>query len=474
MESAIDNPQAYSAEAAPAFAKPAAAGEGRSAAKAGSAIAGPQPNIAKPRPTERLISLDVFRGLTIAGMILVNNPGDWGHIYGPVGHAKWHGWTPTDLVFPFFLFIVGVAMTFSFDKRLAQGHSRLRLFEHVVRRTCILFFLGLIMFSFPDWRLIGPYALGIVGLGFLFVDEPPLSLGEDPAARTRKIIAGTLLLAAVAWFAVDFGYFQKTELRVPGVLQRIALCYLVTSVIMMFCGVWGRTICAIALIAGYWWIVRHVFPPADYVAGFADRPEGLLHDWLDIKLLGAHIYRERPDPEGLLSTMPAVATTLLGVLTGSWLHSAREAKDRLTGLFLAGNVLLVVGLFMAYWFPINKKIWTSSYVVFTAGLALHFLGMCFWLIDVKGYRRWAWPFLVFGSNAIVVYFCASVGARVLNLVKIHAADGSAVALKTWVYQHYFTSWAGPYNASLAFALAYVALWCVLMIPMYLMRIFVRV
>jgi predicted acyltransferase len=371
--------------------------------------------------SERLVSLDLFRGITIAGMILVNNPGSWGALYSPVKHADWNGLTPTDLVFPFFLFIVGVALPFSFDRRRAQGASRLRLFEHVVRRTLILFLLGLIMAGFPKWpqlatwpgwRLIAPYILAIAGLVLLFADGPALAWPDTAASRARKISAGLLLAGALAYFVVDFACFQERKLRVPGVLQRIAVCYFFAAMIVMFSGSRGRVLWVLALIAAYWGIVKCVPAPADYATPWMGaRPEGVLHDWLDVKLLGTHLYSERPDPEGLLSTIPAIATVLIGVLAGNWLRSAREKPDKAGWLFLAANVLLCFGLWANLGLAVNKKIWTSSYVLVTGGLALHFLAACFWLVDVKGYRRWARPFLVLGTNAIAVYFASSVGAR---------------------------------------------------------------
>jgi predicted acyltransferase len=423
--------------------------------------------------SERLVSLDVFRGITIAGMILVNNPGSWSHVYSPLEHATWHGCTPTDLVFPFFLFIVGVAMTFSFRRRLERGTSRALLLAQVIRRTIILFLLGLIMYGFPDFRLIGPYISVIVGLVLLYADEPVFGWGPTGPARARKIAAGVLLIGGVIYFAADFGHFQETSLRVPGVLQRIAVCYFLASIIMLTCGVWGRAAWALALIVGYWLIVKCVSPPADYVAHVTGS-EGLLHDWIDVKLLGRHLYHERPDPEGLLSTLPAIATTLLGVLTGHWLLSARDRRDKVVGLFVLANVALVAGLCMNYGFPLNKKIWSSSYVVFTAGLALHFLAMCYWLIDVRGYKLWAWPFVVFGTNAIVVYVASSLVAKVMYRCEVTAADGTVVSFKTWVYEHLFATWAAPTNASLLYAVTYIVIWCLLLVPLYRRRIFIRI
>ncbi len=422
---------------------------------------------------ERLVSLDVFRGITIAGMILVNHPGSWGQIYKPLGHAEWNGWTPTDLIFPFFLFIVGVAMTFSFDRRIAKGQSRMRLFEHVARRAIILVMLGLTMYGFPDIQLIGPFVLVIVGLWFLFAHEPPFGMGTTPRERNFKIIAWTLLIAALVYFIVDFRHFQETNLRVPGVLQRIGVAYFFASVVVLTCGLRGRIFWTAALILGYWAIIRLIPAPAG-VELPAERQAHLLNEWIDVKLLGGHIYRERPDPEGILSTLPAIATTLAGVLTGMWLHSNRSPVERLTGLFVAANAAMVVGLCMDPFFPINKKIWSSSYVVFTAGLGLHFLAMCYWLIDIKGWQKWSKPFVVFGTNAILVFFAAHLTSKMMGRLRWELADGTTTSLYSWIYRNLFASWAGPLNGSLAFAITYVLLWLVILIPLYRKRIFLKI
>lgn len=460
-------------------------------------VAAAPANAAEPallaRPAgNRLLSLDVFRGLTIAGMIMVNNPGSGKYKYAQLGHADWHGWTPTDLVFPSFLFIVGVAMTFSFDKRLSQAFSRLRLFEHVLRRTIILFCLGLVLSSFPEWRLMAPYLLTVAALGFLFWDEPPLAWPNGSSARVRKAVGYVLLAAAVAWLVFDFQYFQtahppvvKTPLRVPGVLQRIAICYLLASIAMFFLGVRGRAVLTVVILLGYWWILEHswnVAAPEGYPV--AARPEGILHAWIDAKLLGKHIYTELPEPEGILSTLGGMATCMLGVLTGSWLRSKRDASDKLIGLFFVANLLIVGGLWMDYSIPINKKIWTPSYVLLAGGIAMHVLSMCYWLIDVKGYKRWSFPFMVFGTNAILVYFLSGIVGRVLAFYKYTGEFPflqlmPSESMRSWIYAHVFEmnfpkTGYGPYNASLAFALAYVSFWLLMMIPFYYKRIFVKV
>lgn len=465
-----------------------------------------EPSAARP---ERLASLDVFRGIVMAGMILVNNPGSAAR-FSPLGHASWNGWTPTDLVFPSFLFIVGVAMTFSFDRRLAQGGGRLRLFEQVVRRTIILFLLGMVFgltpMGFPNWRLIGPYILMIAGIGLTFADEPLFGWPRAPLARIRKTLGWALCAGAILYFIIDFGCFQASRIRVPGVLQRIAICYFCASLILMYCGVRGRVLWTAALLLGYWAIIKHVHPPAGYAADVVG-PEGLLHNWIDERLLGAHVYaRERPDPEGLLSTVPAVATTLLGVLAGNWLHARRGKTDATAGLFFAANVAIVLGLWMSLSTPVNKKLWTSSYVLLAGGIATHGLAMCFWLVDVKGRRRWSAPFMVFGTNAIAVYVASGFVARLLDLWKLPSADGRTllsgvgllslikawshqtlhplvtpavlgakpIAVKAWLYQALFASWTGPRLSSLLYALAYVLLWLVLMTPLYRRRLYIKV
>ena len=450
--------------------------------------------------SNRLVSLDVFRGITMAGMVLVNHLGSYQIAYGPLLHAKWNGLTPTDLVFPAFLFIVGVAMTFSFDRRLAAGASRVNLMAHVCKRTIVLFLLGLALSGlFLDnhlqWRLVGPFVLMIAGLSFLFAEEKKGSgifcrNGPEGASHKRSLppfsprgslLLGTgLAVAAILWFVLDFDTVWHSTLRVPGVLQRIAVCYFIAALIVMFFGVRGRVMWTFVLLFGYWLIVRYVHPPADFKpVAMAERPDALLHDWIDVHLFGSHMYREQPgllgpDPEGVLSTMTSVATTLLGVLTGNWLHARRDEKEKAIGLFAAANMLLVAGLWMNCVFPINKKIWTSSYVLVTAGISLHVLAMCYWLVDVRKSRWWIGPFLVYGTNAILAYIVAGLIGRILTVWQVHLPDGKTTSLFGWLYPRLFTSWAEPRAACLLYALAYTLMCLALMTPLYCRRIFVKV
>jgi predicted acyltransferase len=433
-----------------------------------------------PQPASRLVSLDAFRGLTIAGMILVNTPGSWSHIYGPLRHADWHGLTPTDLVFPFFLFIVGVSITLAFQRRLEQGATRGVLLAQIVRRSALLVLLGWSMGGFPNWRLIGPFVLAIVGLGLWRPGERtdgdgPLALqhaaGRWPWRRLwRTPTAAALVLAAVAWFAADFAYYDASRLRAVGVLPRIGLCYLAAGLIVLSGGVGWRVGWTVVLLAGYAAILAWASPPVGYEAKVVG-PEGLLHNWIDEQFLGTHLYRERPDPEGLLSTLPAIATVLCGVLTGHWLRGRRDARDMLIGLFFAANVLLVLGLWWATAQPLNKKIWTSSYVLVTAGLAMHGVAMCYWLIDVKGVRRWATPMVMFGSNAITIFVASGLMAKMLGRWKV--GDGTMSA-SGWFYRHGLASWAGEKPGSLMYAVLFVLFWLIPAAIMYRRRWIVKV
>lgn len=376
---------------------------------------------AGPPRQGRLVSLDVFRGVTIAGMLLVNNPGTWSAIHPPLAHAAWHGWTPTDLIFPFFLFIVGVAMTFSFGKLRDAGLGRGTLVAKVARRAAILFALGLALHAFPN-------------------------------------------------------YLDLSALRIPGVLQRIAIAYLAGSVIVLFTGVRAQIATAAALLLGYW-ALETLVPVPGVGAGVLE-PGRDLGAWIDRLVFGQqHLWVNSTtwDPEGLLSTIPAVATVLAGVFAGDWLRSDRSPADRLVGLFLAGNAGLLLGIIWGAWFPINKNLWTSSYVLFTAGMACHFLAVCYWLVDVRGYRRWSKPFVIFGMNAIAAFFLSSLVARIITLIQVPAGGGETMPLKTFVFDRAFApNFAAPENASLAFAIGYVLLWLGLMSVLYWRRIFIKV
>jgi predicted acyltransferase len=365
--------------------------------------------------TGRMNSLDVFRGLTIAGMILVNNPGSWDYIYSPLEHAKWHGWTPTDLVFPFFLFIVGVSITLALSRRAETG-SRRDLYAKIVRRALIIFALGLLLSDFP--------------------------------------------------------YTNPATFRIPGVLQRIAVCYLLASVIFLNTKWRTQAALAAALLLAYWAALKLVAAPGFAAGDLSMR--GSIASYVDRTVFGKHTWKPLYDPEGILSTAGALVTTLAGVLTGHYLRARREPLEKVAAMFTVGAACVVVGWAWNYWLPVNKSLWTSSYVVFTTGLALQLLAACYWLVDIKGYRRWSVPFLVFGTNALAVYFLSGFFVLVASLVQFPRPRGESVDLLGLVYEKLFASWASPVNASLMFAVCTVLLWLGVMWLFYRKRIFIKV
>jgi predicted acyltransferase len=375
-----------------------------------------------PAPANRLRALDVFRGVTIAAMILVNDAGDWEKTYWPLLHAKWHGWTPTDLVFPFFLFAVGVAIPYAFAGRLAKsGGDRGSLYRQILRRTVLLFALGLFLSWFP-------------------------------------------------FYTVDW-----STARIPGVLQRIAIVYCVAALVWLHLGNRTRVILMAALLLGYW-AVMTLAPVPGYGAGDLS-PEGNLAAWVDHAVLGSHTWRRAPgpgDPEGILSTLPAIVTALAGAGIGDWLRSPRTSRQKLTTLLWMGGCFVAIGLLEHRYFPINKNLWTTSYVLFTAGAAFLVLAAIYYAVDLKGWEGWTRPFTVLGTNAIFAYVGSALMAKTLYLIRWPTAGGETVTLQAWLYRRLFDSWLPDYVASLAWALMFVAIWWGLTAILYRRRIFLKV
>lgn len=370
------------------------------------------------KPT-RLLSLDVFRGMTIAGMVLVNNPGTWSAIYPPLKHAEWHGITPTDYIFPFFLFIVGIAIPIALGKRCEEGVFK-DVYLKIFRRAATIFLLGLFLAAFP--------------------------------------------------------FFDFANLRIPGVLQRIAVCYLIVSIIFLNTNWRQQTIIGVALLFVYWFLMTAIPVPGCVVTTVDDKACNLAA-YIDMQIFGFnHIWKSAKvyDPEGILSTIPALATTISGVLTGVWLKSKRGDLEKIAGIFFFGIVLIAVGWAWNFHFPFNKPLWTSSYVVYTSGLALCFLGFCYYLVDIKGYQKWAKPFVIFGVNALALYVFSGILARILGVIKVAGAEGKEITLQKWIFDTFFAPLGSPVNASLFYAVSYIFFWLFLMWLLYRKRIYIKV
>jgi predicted acyltransferase len=374
------------------------------------------------KPSERLVFLDVVRGLTVAFMILVNNNGSEELAYWPLKHADWNGWTPTDLVFPVFLFLVGIAIVFSTASRMAHGEAKSVLVMHAFRRAAILFALGILIHGFPDYPL--------------------------------------------------------ATLRIYGVLQRIAACYLVASILYL----WDRRVITLVSVSavcllGYWILMRWVPVPGFGMPGrdipFLDKEINWV-SVVDRQLFPGRLLEGTRDPLGLISTIPAIATCLLGVLTGLWLRTQKGMTAKAGGMLAGAIAGLALGRFWAIWFPINKRLWTSSYVLFAAGWTLLVLAICYFVIEIRKHAgAWTYPWKVFGANAIFTYAFAELLSTVLEIIHVGKND-QAITLKDLIYTRIFSPIGNPSFGSLLYSLSYVLVCFVPAVVLFRKRIFIKI
>ena len=371
-------------------------------------------------PSNRLVSVDVLRGITIAFMILVNNGAR--HSYHALQHSEWNGWTPTDLVFPTFLFLVGMTIVFSSQSRLNRGATKTSLLAHNIRRACILFLLGLVVNGFP--------------------------------------------------------YFPLGTLRIYGVLQRIAICFLIVSILYLIDQrPASKIVIVVAALVGYWVLIRWVPVPGYGMPGrdipLFDQTRNLAA-YLDRHIFPGRLYRKVRDPEGLLSDLPAVGTTLLGMLTAMWLRSKNSPSRKAWGMLAAGIFGILLGQFWGHWFPINKNLWTSSYVLFAAGFSLVGLAICYWAVEIRNWKTgWTYVWLVFGMNAITAYVFSELFASTLSAIHVHSGT-TTVSLKWYYFSHCFAEIPSPHLASLAYSLSIVAICFVPVLVLYRKKIFLKV
>lgn len=367
---------------------------------------------ASKTPTQRLLSLDVLRGITIVGMIVVNTPGSWGNVYAPLLHAEWNGLTPTDLVFPFFLFMVGISITLALGKRKERGVPQSGLVAKIVKRALIIYALGLFLTLFPK--------------------------------------------------------FDFANLRYVGVLPRIAIVYLVCS--LLFLRLSWRSIAWLSalILVGYWLAMVLIPVPGGGAANL--EPGTNLAAWLDELLVPGRMYRGTWDPEGFLSTLPAIVTGFTGVLTGYWLRTSRNTPEKIIGMMVAGVLACLVGYLWHQAFPVNKNLWSSSYVLVSSGMALLLLGTLYWFVDVKNYRGWTPFFVAFGMNAITAYVLHGVLIDAFH-VPVNAAGENLHALS---YQGLVQLGLAAKFASLLWALGYLLLCFIPIWIMYRRNVIVKI
>jgi predicted acyltransferase len=378
------------------------------------------------RQTDRLMSLDVARGITIAFMIMVNNnggPGSW-HF---MNHAAWNGLTATDLVFPTFVFVMGISTVFGIESRLARGATNAQIVRHAALRTVILCLLGIVVNSFP--------------------------------------------------------FFALAHMRFYGVLQRIAVCYFAVTLLYLWDRrIWSLAAVLVIVLAGYWLLLRWVPVPGAGMPGrdvpFMDMQQNLV-SWVDREVFPHHLYRDVPDhnvrdPEGLLSDLPAIATALMGLLTGIYLRTRRQPSVTTKGLAAATIGSLALGYLWSYWFPLNKNLWTSSYVLVAAGYSLALLTVVFWAVEEKGWRtRWTWIWVVFGCNAIAAYMFSELLPGVLHNIHF-VSGGKPTDVITFAFDHVFAHIPDPGWAALAYSVSFTAVCFVPVWMLYRRRIFLKV
>ena len=399
--------------------------------------------VASPTTRERLLSLDVFRGITVAAMLLVNDPGTWSAIFPPLGHAAWHGWTPTDLIFPFFLFIVGITTHLSLSARRARGDDDSAVLKQILRRGIIIYLLGLAlaMFPFYQWGAI---------------ESIP---------------------NATAW---DRIIYRIEHVRILGVLPRIAIVYVCAALLTLKTTLRQQIVIIAALLFGYWFAMTLIPVPGENEIGalLLHTKDRNLAAWLDRAILGTnHTWTGSVtyDPEGILSTIPAIATAMLGVIAGRWIAMREKALvERIAGLLVVGSIGMVVGLMWNWSFPINKNLWTSSYVIFTAGMACVVLATIMWIADFWNVKGWTKPFVVFGVNPIVAFVGSGIFARLIYTLWHVDYQGRSVSIQNAIYQIVFASWLPPRVASLAFALSFVLLWYGILLVLYKRNIILKV
>jgi predicted acyltransferase len=352
-----------------------------------------------PAPAVRLAALDLFRGTTVAAMLFVNNPGDWGHLLPPFGHAEWHGWTPTDLIFPFFLFIVGTSGVLSLEKRRAGGASDRELARHAAVRGMTIVLVG--------W--------------------------------------------AMAWFPFTLERLQR--LRIPGVLPRIGIVYVLgTCLVLLF----RKRRVEMVLLAAVVLLGLHTLVLTGL--GFDLTREGNAQRFVDLALLKGHLWKKDWDPEGIVSTLSAVATMLTGTLAGFWLKSDRALGKKVTGLVLTGLLAVAAGELWGQFLPVNKNLWTGSYVLLSSGFAAAALGLSILLVDGMGLVRPPGFFYTFGTNPLLAFVLSGMGAKTLGLIKWTGATGATTSLHTFLYHGSFGRLSNPYLASHLWAVCVIAVW----------------
>lgn len=420
---------------------------------------------------ERLISLDVFRGFTILLMTIVNNPGSWAAIYPPLAHAEWHGCTPTDLVFPFFIFIMGSAIPFAMPTKQFDY----LVFNKIIVRSLRIFCLGLFLNYFSRIELLGLEGISLLLLRLMITFAVAYALLGNFSLKIKTyLVFGIFAILLILAFS-QIEAFQ--EVRIPGVLQRIGIVYFFVSLLYLKTNLKTQLLVAVSILLGYWIVMAFVPVPGFGAANFEKGTN--LAAWLDNLILKGHLwsYSKTWDPEGILSTVPAVATGILGMFIGQILNLKIQQTEILKKIAVIGFVLLIAGLLWSFLFPINKSLWTSSYVLYTAGIATICLTLLYWIIDVLNYNKWIKLFLIWGVNPMIVFFFSGIIPRVLSSIKIQNPEIATeeINLQSYIYNSNIVPiFSNPLDASLTYALVYAVFWSIILWVFYKNKLIFKV
>jgi len=420
---------------------------------------------------ERLTSLDVFRGFTIFLMTIVNNPGSWSSIYPPLEHAEWHGCTPTDLVFPFFVFIMGTAIPFAMPVKHLDG----AVFNKILVRSLRIFCLGLSLGFFGRIHLFGLEGIPLLALRLIIFFGIAYALLGNFTLKVKTYLVFAIL--SLLLFLTYSGLEGFEDVRIPGVLQRIAIVYFFTSLLYLKTNLKTQLLVGGSILVGYYLLMAFVPVPGFGEANFEKGTN--LAAWLDNLVLNGHLWSVSKtwDPEGILSTLPAIVTGITGMFIGQILNLPVPKIEIIKKLSIAGIVLLVSGLLWNIIFPINKSLWTSSYVLYTGGIATICLTLLYYIIDVADYKRWAKLFLIWGVNPMIVFYFSGIIPRVLGSVKMQNPEtgGEELSLQSYIYNFGIVpNFENPLNASLVYALSYAAFWSVILWILYKRKLIFKV
>lgn len=404
---------------------------------------------------ERLISLDVFRGLTILLMTIVNNPGDWGNVFPPLLHAEWHGCTPTDLVFPFFIFIMGVAVPLAMPDKIYDGTTFNKILVRSLRMLC----LGIFFNFFGKIQLFGLDGIPLLIGRLAITIAVGYALMGSFSSKVKNILAFSILF--IYLFLAYSGIDAYHDVRLPGVLQRIAIVYFVVSLLYLKTSQRTQIVTGVILLLGYWAIMTLIPVPG---IGAANLEKGTnLASWLDSILLKGHMYHETLtwDPEGILSTVPSIVNGIIGLLIGKLLQREISKTQKAQKILIVGVALIVAGLLWNIVFPLNKSLWTSSYVLYTTGLATTFLAILYYVIDIADYKKGFKPFLIWGVNPMIVFFSSQIIPQSLVMIEFQNPHNTSEKINLLEYLYRFgiaPFFNNPMAASLAGALVYVCIW----------------